>query len=75
VSAVDHAGAYLDGRRGRAGLIHTLALRGAEVIAGQAESETQARAQAIEELLMYDFSSLSDGVAGREDGSRRPERP
>jgi hypothetical protein len=32
----------------------------------QAESENQARAQAIEELLAHDFSRLSDVVATRE---------
>ncbi len=65
-SAVDRAAAHLDGAHGRAGLIRTLALRGAEEISRQAESETQARAQAVEELLAYDFSQLSDVVAKRE---------
>jgi len=65
-SAVDRAGAHLDTSHGRAGLIRTLALRGAEEVSRQAESETQARAQAIEELLTYDFSQLSDIVAKRE---------
>jgi hypothetical protein len=65
-SAVDRAGAHLDSPRGRAGLIRTLALRGAEEISHQAESESQARAQAIEELLAHDFSQLSDIVATRE---------
>jgi hypothetical protein len=65
-NAVDRAGAYLESPHGRAGLIRTLALRGAEEISRQAESETQARAQAIEELLTYDFSQLSDIVAKRE---------
>ncbi|MGA8364561.1 MAG: hypothetical protein WB709_08570 [Solirubrobacteraceae bacterium] len=64
--AVDRAGAHLDSPRGRAGLIRTLALRGAEEISHQAENENQARAQAIEELLAYDFSQLSDIVAQRE---------
>jgi hypothetical protein len=64
--AVDHAGAHLEGTHGRAGLIRTLALRGAEEISRQADTETQARAQAIEELLAYDFSQLSDVVAERE---------
>lgn len=65
-SAVDRAGAHLESPHGRAGLIRSLALRGAEEISRQAESETQARAQAIDELLAYDFSSLSDIVATRE---------
>lgn len=65
-SAVDRAGAHLHATHGRAGLIRTLALRGAEEISRQAESDTQARAQAIEELLTYDFSQLSDIVAERE---------
>jgi hypothetical protein len=65
-SAVDHAGAHLDSSHGRAGLIRTLALRGAEEISRQAESETEARAEAIEELLASDFSQLSDIVAERE---------
>lgn len=47
-------------------MIRTLALRGAEEISRQADSQTQARAQAIEELLTYDFSQLSDIVAKRE---------
>jgi hypothetical protein len=64
--AVDRAGAQLDGTQGRAGLIRALALRGAEEISRQVDSESQARAQAIEELLTYDFSSLSDIVARRE---------
>ncbi len=65
-SAVDRAGAQLEGSRGRAGLIRALALRGAEEISRQAESNTQAQAQAIEELLTSDFSQLSDIVAQRE---------
>lgn len=65
-SAVDRAGAHLDSTHGRAGLIRTLALRGAEEISRQAEGETEARAQAIEELLTRDFSQLSDIVAERE---------
>ncbi len=64
-SAVDRAGAYLDGPHGRAGLIRMLALRGAEDISRQAESETEARALAIEELLACDFSQLSDVVERR----------
>jgi hypothetical protein len=65
-SAVDRAGAYLESAHGRAGLIRTLALRGAEEISRQAEGETEARAQAIEDLLARDFSQLSDIVAKRE---------
>ncbi|MGD0455641.1 MAG: hypothetical protein ABSB69_18805 [Solirubrobacteraceae bacterium] len=65
-SAVDRASAHLESPHGRAGLIRTLALRGAEEISRQAESETEARAQAIEGLLAYDFSQLSDIVAKRE---------
>lgn len=65
-SAVDRAGAHLDSAHGRAGLIRTLALRGAEEISRQADSETRARTQAIEELLVYDFSQLGDVVAKRE---------
>jgi hypothetical protein len=64
--AVDRAGAHLDGAHGRAGVIRTLALRGAEEISRQGESQTQARAQAVEELLMYDFSQLGDIGAKRE---------
>jgi hypothetical protein len=41
-------------------------LRGAEDVAHQAERETQARAQAVEELLGYDFTQLSDIVVKRE---------
>ncbi|HSZ05058.1 MAG TPA: hypothetical protein VK778_07645 [Solirubrobacteraceae bacterium] len=77
--AVDRAGAHLDSTHGRAGLIRTLALRGAEEISRQADSETQARARAIEELLAYDFSQLSDVVAKREsdlpDGLPPSQRP
>jgi hypothetical protein len=65
-NAIDRAGAHLDSQHGRAGLIRALALRGAEEIAHRAESETRARAQAVEELLGYDFSQLSDIVAKRE---------
>jgi hypothetical protein len=72
-SAVDRAGAHLESPHGRAGLIRTLALRGAEEISRQAESETQARAQAIEELLAWDFSQLSGIVAKRE--SDLPGKP
>jgi hypothetical protein len=64
--AVDHAGAQLGSSHGRAGVIRTLALRGAEEISRQADSQTQARAQAIEELLEHDFSRLSDIVVKRE---------
>ena len=77
--AVDRAGAHLESPSGRAGLIRMLALRGAEEISRQAESETQARAQAIEELLAYDFSQLSDIVAKRESDLQgklsSPSRP
>lgn len=65
-SAVDRASAQLAGSHGRAGLIRTLALRGAEEISRQAESDTQARSRAIEGLLTSDFSQLSDIVAQRE---------
>lgn len=65
-TAVDRAASHLESSHGRAGLIRTLALRGAEEISRQADSETQARATAIEELLEYDFSRLSDIVAKRE---------
>jgi hypothetical protein len=64
--AVDRAGVHLEGPHGRASLIRMLALRGADEISREAESETQARAQAIEGLLAYDFSQLSDIVAKRE---------
>jgi hypothetical protein len=47
-------------------LIRALALRGAEEITRKADSDTHARAQAIEELLTSDFSQLSDIVAQRE---------
>jgi hypothetical protein len=65
-SAVDRAGAQLEGTHGRAGLIRALALRGAEQLSRQTERATQARTQAIEELLEYDFSQLSDVAATRE---------
>ncbi|HEV7163148.1 MAG TPA: hypothetical protein VGN25_07840 [Solirubrobacteraceae bacterium] len=65
-SAVDRAGTQLESSHGRAGLIRALALRGAEEISRQAESDTKARAQAIEELLASDFSQLSDIAAQRE---------
>lgn len=65
-TAVDRAGAHLEGSHGRAGLIRALALRGAEEISRQAESETEARAQAVDELLGCDFSQLSDIVVKRE---------
>jgi hypothetical protein len=65
-SAVDRAGAHLDTSHGRAGLIRALALRGAEEVSRESDRETQARAQAIEELLTYDFSQLSEIVAVRE---------
>lgn len=64
--AVERAGEHLESPRGRAGLIRALALRGAEEVSRQAEHETDARAQAIEALLAYDFSRLSDIVAKRE---------
>jgi hypothetical protein len=65
-SAIDRASGHLDGQHGRAGLIRALALRGAEQITHQAETETRARTQAVEELLAYDFSQLSDIVATRD---------
>lgn len=64
--AVDRASAHLDAGHGRAGVIRTLALRGAEEISRQADSRTRARAQAIEALLEHDFSQLGDIVAKRE---------
>lgn len=64
--AVDRAGAHLDSSQGRAGLIRALALRGAEEISSEADSETETRAQAIEDLLARDFSQLRDIVAIRE---------
>jgi hypothetical protein len=70
--AVDRAGAHLESPGGRAGLIRALALRGAEEISNEAESENQARAQAIDGLLAYDFSQLSDIGAKRE--SDLPDR-
>jgi hypothetical protein len=65
-SAVDRAGAQLEGAYGRAGVIRALALRGAEEISRQAARDAQARAQAVEALLEYDFSQLDDVVARRE---------
>jgi hypothetical protein len=65
-SAIDRAGTHLDSQHGRAGLLRTLALRGAAEVAHQAESEARARAQAVEELLAYDFSQLTDIVVKRE---------
>jgi len=77
--AVDRAGAHLERAGGRASLIRALALRGAEEISRQAESETRIQAQAIAELLDYDFSQLSDIVARREsdlpDKLPRPSQP
>ena len=64
--AVDRAGAHLDSAGGRARLIRTLALRGAEEICRETESRTKAQAQAVEALLDCDFSHLSDIVAKRE---------
>jgi len=64
--AVDRAGTHLESPQGRAGLIRALALRGAEEISRQADSETETRAQAIEDLLARDFSQLRDIVAIRE---------
>jgi hypothetical protein len=64
--AVDRAGAQLEGIHGRAGLIRALALRGAQEISRQAEGETRARAQAIDDLLARDFSQLSGMVGQRE---------
>jgi hypothetical protein len=64
--AIDRAGAHLDGAHGRAGVIRTLALRGAAEISREADNENQARAKALEELLEYDFSQLSDIVVKRE---------
>jgi hypothetical protein len=72
-TAVDRAASHLESSHGRAGLIRALALRGAEEISRQAESETRAQSQAIEELLACDFSQLSDIVARRE--SRLPATP
>lgn len=63
---MNRAEALLDSQRGRAGLIRTLALRGAEEIARDAESETNARSRAVAELLKCDFSRLSDIVDKRE---------
>jgi chemotaxis regulatin CheY-phosphate phosphatase CheZ len=78
-NAIDRASTYLDSHNGRAGLIRTLALRGAEEIAHQAESETEARARAVDELLAYDFSQLTDIVVKREsdlaDKLPTPARP
>jgi hypothetical protein len=78
-SAVDRASVHLDSRHGQAGLIRALALRGAEELSRQADSENQARAQAIDELLACDFSQLSDIVAKREsdlaDKLAPPSRP
>jgi hypothetical protein len=62
---VDRAGTHLDAH-GRAGLIRALALRGAEEISRQVESESEARAQAVDDLLARDFSQLSDIVELRE---------
>ncbi|HWY19526.1 MAG TPA: hypothetical protein VNY27_12560 [Solirubrobacteraceae bacterium] len=47
-------------------MIRALALRGAEVVSREGEHESQARAQAITQLLDCDFSRLSDIVAKRE---------
>jgi len=64
--AVDRAATHLDGSHGRAGMIRELALRGAEEISLQAERGSRAEAQALEGLLAFDFSELSDIVAQRE---------
>jgi hypothetical protein len=58
-------------------LIRTLALRGAEDVARQAEGESRAQAQALEELLACDFSQLTDIVARRESDlpGKLPSQP
>lgn len=47
-------------------MIRELALRGAKEISVQAERGSRAEAQALEGLLAFDFSELSDIVARRE---------
>jgi hypothetical protein len=64
--AVDRAATHLDRSHGRAGVIRTLALRGAEEVSLQAERGSEAQTEAIEGLLACDFSQLSDIVAERE---------
>ncbi len=74
--AIDRAGVQLDSARGRAGLIRTLALRGAEEICRESESQTKAQAQAVEGLLACDFSQLRDIVAQRQaDLPQNPPLP
>jgi hypothetical protein len=68
--AVDRASPQLDSSHGRAGMIRELALRGAEEISLRAERESRAEAQALEGLLAFDFSKLSDVVARRESDLR-----
>lgn len=63
---MERAGTQLEGTHGRAGLIRALALRGAEEISRKADSDIQARARAIDDLLACDFSRLSDIVGQRE---------
>jgi hypothetical protein len=64
--AVDRAATHLDCSHGRAGLIRDLALRGAKEISQQAERGSRAETEALEGLLAFDFSELSDIVARRE---------
>jgi hypothetical protein len=64
--AVDRAATHLDRSHGRAGLIRELALRGAEEVSLQAERGSSAETEALEGLLAFDFSELSDIVARRE---------
>jgi hypothetical protein len=68
--AVERAATHLDCSRGRAGMIRELALRGAEEISLQAERKSRAEAEALEGLLAFDFSELSDVVARRESDLR-----
>lgn len=47
-------------------MIRELALRGAEEVSLQAERGSSAETEALEGLLAFDFSELSDIVARRE---------
>lgn len=64
--AVDRASTHLDRSHGRAGMIRALALRGAEEVSLQAERRSSAETEALEGLLAFDFSELSDIVSRRE---------
>jgi hypothetical protein len=69
--AVDRAAIHLDAPHGRAGMIRELALRGAEEVSLQADRGSRVEAEALEGLLTFDFSGLSDIVTRREADLQR----